>query len=223
MNKTACDRCGQCCLGGGPALHGRDRKAIEDGFISRGQMVAYLAGELLRDPATGGVLPLVEEVIKLRTAPGTTTCIFYAPEGGSCAIYDRRPAECHAQKCWDPDKLLAMYEQDRLSRSDLVQADSALGELMAEHESRCGRKRMQQLAQRVESDQEALGELLAMLRFDEAIRDLVAEKAGVSREHMEFYFGRPVALVLKTFGLKLKRVGGNYTIIRDDTGTKEPS
>ena len=212
--QTECKRCGQCCLHGGPALHGRDMKLLEDGKIERKHLITYLKGELLKDPVSGSIMPLNEELVKLKTLPGTTTCVFYVQDTSTCAIYARRPAECRAQKCWDPDKLLAMYEVDRLQRRSIVNQAGGLGELMNEHEEKCGRKRIQQLSRKVGSDEAAENELLELLKYDEAMRDLVSERIRIPRDDLEFYFGRPVAMILPTFGVKVQRYGGSFKLTK---------
>ena len=221
MTQNSCERCGQCCLHGGPALHGRDKKLLEDGTIERKHLITYLAGELLKDPVSGTVIPLESEIVKLKMAPGSSACIFYVNESNSCTIYAKRPAECRAQKCWDPEKLLAMYESDRLERGHLVSADAAMAELIREHGERCGRKRIQQLSRKVGTDGKAAQELEEMLKYDEALRDLVAEKASIPRDLLDLYFGRPVALILPTFGLKARLVGGRYAITRIEEGEEQ--
>lgn len=183
-----CIRCGDCCRAGGPALHREDLPLIESGRISRSDLVTFRAGEPVRDQVRGELLRLDHELVKVRSAGPGWTCVFLDEAVTACAIYEIRPAECRALKCWDTSKLEAMYAVDRLNRFDILSGGAA--EIAREHEARCPAARALDPAGSGGSK-----ELEEMLRYDEALRATLMKK-GASPEELEFLLGRPLAVIL---------------------------
>lgn len=184
-----CIRCGDCCRAGGPALHREDLPLIESGRISRSDLVTYRAGEPVRDQVRGELAQLDHEIVKVRSAGPGWTCVFFDETLTSCAIYEIRPAECRALKCWDTSDLEAMYEAERLSRFDVVSGGAA--EIAREHEARCP------AARALEPAVSGGKELEEMLRYDEALRETLIQR-GASMEELDFLLGRPLAAILRS-------------------------
>ncbi|THB65409.1 MAG: YkgJ family cysteine cluster protein [Desulfovibrio sp.] len=214
-----CKRCGECCRGGGPALHHDDKAVIEKGVITRKHMVTLRRGEMAIDKATGVLEPIREEIIKLKGIGKQWVCCFWNHENCDCTIYADRPAECRALECWDTSALEDMYRIDRLTRQDLVNTDSGLWEIITEHESRCSLNALNDLAQAwLDGDEKAGADIITALNYDEAIRDLMVERTGAAEEELDFYFGRPLVMSLTGFGVKARKWGEDYQFSRVETG-----
>ncbi|BDQ38479.1 hypothetical protein SYK_28390 [Pseudodesulfovibrio nedwellii] len=208
-NETGCRRCGDCCRNGGPALHKADLPLIQDGTIALSEIVALRPGEWVYDQPKQKVAPLDAEMLKLKGRDGTWTCIHFSPEGNTCGIYGARPIECEVLFCKDIEPLRAMYTIDRLTRVDLMPEGHPLLELMAEHDKRCAPAEMEQLGKAArEGDHEAGKSLKEMVVFDMELRHLVPEKTGMASEMNDFFFGRPLRILLAGMNIKTYEAGG---------------
>ncbi|MDC0336359.1 YkgJ family cysteine cluster protein [Pseudodesulfovibrio sp.] len=207
-NTPRCRRCGDCCRNGGPALHKEDMPLIEDGTIQLTDIVTLRPGERAYDQPAQNVLPLKEEILKIKGRDGKWTCTFYSPEGRACGMYNTRPIECEVLFCRDIEPLAAMYEQDRLTRGDLLPEGHPLLELIAEHDEKCSPITMEENAKKArEGDAEAGQALHEMVIFDLEMRRLVPEKAGMDSEITDFLFGRPLRVLLRTMNINVYEVG----------------
>ena len=202
--KARCKRCGACCRNGGPALHKEDMTLIEDGTIPLTAMVAIRPGERAYDQIAQNVLPLEEEILKIKGRDGAWTCLFFSPESATCGVYETRPAECEILFCRDIEPLAAMYAKDRLKRTDLLPEGHPLLDLVAEHSEKCAPLHMEELAKKArEGDDEAGIALKEMVLFDMEMRRLVVEKAGMDPEMNDFLFGRPLRVLLRSMNIKV--------------------
>ncbi|MDY7001441.1 MAG: YkgJ family cysteine cluster protein [Thermodesulfobacteriota bacterium] len=201
MTRTECERCGQCCEKGGPALHHWDMDLFERGVIKYRHVYTLRKGELVYDQFKDALVPLEREIVKVKGQGRTWTCIFYDKEDHACSIYKHRPLECVALKCWDLRELEEVYDRDRIARSPLVPEKSAMGEIIADHEKRCAVSLLGELSSALETDRrESAKEAIETLsRYDQAVRDLMRERAGLEPEDLDFFFGRPVSRILRQF------------------------
>lgn len=207
-NAPRCRRCGQCCRKGGPALHVQDLPLIQDGSIPLADIVTLRAGEWVYDQPAQQVMPLSSEMLKIKGRDGTWTCIYLSPESNTCAIYATRPAECEALFCEDVAPLQAMYEEERLTRADLLPEGHPLLALIAEHDRRCAPLRMEELAKAArEGDRQAGEDLKEMVVYDIEMRRLVPQKSGMSPELNDFFFGRPLRVLLGSMNIKVYHTG----------------
>lgn len=215
-----CDRCGECCRRSTPALHEEDLALIGgDGGLDLVHLITFRRGELVHDQIRGELVPLEQEVVKLRSMPGGWACIFLLePESGEetagCARYQARPLECRLLLCKDPEPLAEAYDTGRITRQDIVGAEGPIADLIAAHEARCGYEDLAQWARRLHADatdtaaQEAI---LASVRFDAAARSMLlerlpamddADKAAVAA----CCLGRPLTETIPAmFGLELRK------------------
>jgi len=199
--RTECERCGQCCEKGGPALHHWDMDLFERGVLEYRRVYTLRKGELVHDQFRGELVPLEREIVKVKGRGRTWTCVFYDKEAHACSIYKHRPLECVALKCWDLKDLEEVYERDRITRSHLVPEKSAMGEIIADHEKRCAVSLLGELCAALDTDRRESAEeaINTLLGYDRAVRDLMRERAGLDTEDMDFFFGRPVSRVLRQF------------------------
>lgn len=203
-----CERCGLCCRQGGPALHAKDMPLIRDGVIQLADIVTLRPGERVFDQPAQRLLKLDAEILKIQGRDGSWTCRFFSPEGNACGIYESRPVECDVLFCQDTAPLAAMYEKDRLTRSDVLPEGHPLLDLIAEHDERCAPSLMEETGKAArEGDTEAGVALREMVLYDKEMRRLVAEKSGLDRGVNEFLFGRPLKVLLKAMNINVYDMG----------------
>jgi len=214
-----CQRCGDCCRNGGPALHRQDLPLIQDGTIPLADIVTLRPGERAYDQPSHSLRPLDCEILKLKGRDASWTCLYYSPEGRACGIYDSRPIECELLFCRDTAAIIAMYDKERLTRADLLPAGHPLLELVAEHDAKCSPPAVEAAVKTArQGDDEAGAALKEMVVFDMEMRRLVAERANMSRDINHFLFGRPLRTLLRTMNVNIYEVGGS---IRLDFGKEE--
>lgn len=209
VSDTACRRCGQCCRKGGPALHGPDA-ALFSGpqALDLSLLVTFRAGERVFDQLRDRVLPLARELVKLRGAEGSRTCVLFAERERACSLYGRRPEECRALLCRDTSALAAMYDKDRLARADLLPRGHGVLAVLAEHDRLVPPLRVPELAAALrDGGQEALDaheELARMALADRAFRKSLTERAGIGPEYHDFFLGRGAEALFAAAGLALR-------------------
>jgi len=217
-NTTRCRRCGVCCEKGGPSLHHEDRPLVDGGNIPAQSLFTIRKGELARDNVKEILVPLAEEIIKIKGQNGRWTCRFYDPQDRGCRIYDHRPLECRVLNCRDTSRIEQVYETGRLTRKDLLAEVQGLWELIEDHEQRCS---YTDLADRVHAGTREEGKILQeedaileILGYDAHIRQLTVEKAGLDAGMLDFVFGRPLTETIGTFDIQLIKKNGTYGLVR---------
>lgn len=201
MAAPTCDRCGRCCRAGGPALHAADLPLVGsrgDRVLTYAHLFTLRRGEPAHDQVQGRLLPLDEEMVKLKAAGDPDwTCVFYQEAGHGCAIYAHRPLECRLLSCKDTAPLAAAYAQDRLGRADILPPGSALADLAAEHEARCPVPELSRLLAAARSGDAAAAQAAAdMLAYDRAFRAALVDK-GLPADVLPFLLGRPLDVVAR--------------------------
>ena len=198
-----CRRCGTCCKNGGPALHREDRTLVAEGLIPARYLFTIRRGERVRDNVRGTLAVLADEIVKIKGADGRWTCAFYEHASKGCRIYEARPLECRVLNCRDTRPIETVYERTRLTRRDLLADVGGLWELIAEHERRCSYTRIARLlADGFENGRPTQAAAIQeMIHWDDHIRQLTVEKAGMDLRMLDFLFGRPLTDTLKGFDL----------------------
>jgi Fe-S-cluster containining protein len=204
-----CVRCGTCCTKGGPAFHQADRLLIEKGAIPAKHLFTIRKGEFAYDNVRGCLVPVESDIIKIKGKPDTWTCVFFEEAEKACAVYDDRPLECRALKCWDTRELEKIYADRRLTRQDLVSKIEGLWDLIKAHQKRCDYEKIQNLIRELKAGgsiqtRRKLGEII---RYDTEIRKLVVADGGMDPEMLDFLFGRPLTETLQNFGIKVGQQG----------------
>ncbi len=201
--KTQCTRCGICCEKGGPSFHIQDRRLIEDGTIHTRYLYTIRKGELVHDNVQGHLKPADSDIIKIKGKSPSWECVFFQKRDTSCRIYAHRPLECRLLKCWDTRDIEIVYEKDRLTRRDILAGIEGLWELVAGHEKQCGHDVINRALQ--DSDgvfKKQARELIAnAIQYDRAIRQLVLENGNVTPDMIDFLFGRPLTVTLRSAGI----------------------
>lgn len=179
-----------------------DKTLIDKGIILSKYLFTIRKGEPAYDNVRQELLPLSSELIKIKGKNDSSTCIFYNESENKCNIYQNRPVECKAMKCWDTREIEAIYAKDRLTRKDLLSDIEGLWELVKDHQSRCSYEKIKRMLQKQGNNKDAMQkEILEMIRYDTQIRHLVVKKGGMDCEILDFLFGRPLTVTIKSFGL----------------------
>ena len=116
---SECVRCGTCCEKGGPCFHWEDRRLIENGVIPTRYLYTIRKGELANDNVKGGFMRVESDIIKIKGKNNSWICVFFDEEKRLCTIYNDRPLECRALKCWNTSEIEQIYARNRLARKDL--------------------------------------------------------------------------------------------------------
>jgi Fe-S-cluster containining protein len=209
--RTHCIRCGACCLRSSPTLQVEDLHLIEEGRIEKKNLITLRRGELVTDIVKGTVVPSAEELIKVREKTGTKQgCLFYDETERECSIYDFRPLQCRALKCWDNREIVEVLGRPKMNRSNVVR-NGVLFRLIDEHEKRCGCGALEEHVRRIPSEgDKAVEGLLDLLKFDFHLRPFLSQKLDIPLDEMDFYFGRPLVDRITIYGL---------TVIREQDGS----
>lgn len=202
---SECRRCGTCCKKGGPSFHQEDKALIENGVIHSKYLYTIRKGELAYDNVRQCLEPVGSDVIKLKGKGQSWTCILFDEQQNECTIYENRPIECRALKCWDTAELEDLYARKRLKREDLIADIEGLWGIIKDHQARCNYESIQKLVNAIKSDsgENARQKLTEIIQYDTEIRKLVVSRGGLDMEMLDFLFGRPLKQTLKNFGLKM--------------------
>ncbi len=200
--EAGCRRCGTCCRKGGPALHVADVERVRSGIIGLESLLTIRAGERVHDNVRNRVVSLKKEIVKIRGRGDTWTCLFYDDEARSCGIYDHRPLECRALACRDPSELKRIYEQDRITRKDIIGSIQGLWDLVQTHEARCSQQKLAAMIARLKAplDPALANDICGCIAYDRHLRRLTVKKSGISPALLDFLFGRPLQQTIKTYG-----------------------
>lgn len=200
-----CIRCGECCSKCSPTLVEDDLGLFMKDILTPDKVTTIRKGEPAYSTVTQEVGPAEVEMIKIREAPGETTCIFYNGIDRSCTIYEARPVQCRAQECWNPDRIDDTAGLPKLARKALLQATGPLWEIIERHEERCSYDEIARVIARLSATKgQTIDDLIDLLGFDEHVRDFVAEQFQLSRETMHFFLGRPLRESILYYGLTVQ-------------------
>ena len=217
IQKNQCRRCGTCCAKGGPALHWSDREVVDSGKIALKCLFTIRQGEPAYDNIRRSIAPAATDIIKVKgAADNDASCIFLDQERVGCAIYAARPMECRVLTCWDTRAIMAMYDQERLTRADLLSRLPGLNDLVAEHQERCGYEQVSLWAEHIQQGREAgqaVEGLLHAMRYDQSLRQVAVARTRLDPGLLEFIFGRPLSITIRMFRLKLAKKEEQVTIV----------
>ena len=196
----SCTRCGECCAKGGPALHSEDMIFLQNGLLRPTNLFTLRAGELAYHPLEERLIELSDEMIKIKSIDESSTCTFYDADHNACGIYESRPLECRALKCWDTKDVEGLFMQDLLSRLDLCSKGSVVAEMISAYERSFPPGRIYGLLSEAcsqEGTQQSSPEIEQMVSTDDAFRQKVVEALGLREDDLEFFFGRSVKSLIK--------------------------
>ena len=199
-----CIRCGTCCSNAGPTLYAGDEGLLADRLVSPAQLRTYRVGEAVFSHWTHRPEVLKRECVMVAPAPAGG-CSFFEPGAKGCRIYDRRPAQCNAQKCWDTADANLLMGWPSLTRLELLGQGHPLAGIVAEHEQACSAVALRAAAERlVGGDEEAREEIREAIRRDREIRAALLASKKASEAALPFFLGRPLEAVLPSMGFQVK-------------------
>jgi Fe-S-cluster containining protein len=200
-----------------------DLDLVISGGIPISALFAIRAGEPVYDNIKGRIAPAAVELVKLKERGRAQGCVFLAEKENLCLLYENRPVQCRAFKCWDDEEFKRSFVEQKLSRWDVVD-DVRMLALMEEHERRCGYELLKDnLSDIKDKGDEAVRAVLDQVRFDHHIRTFAAQKLLKSPEEMDFFFGRPLFETIEIYGLQVKmRMDGSYllTLLKEEDGIR---
>jgi hypothetical protein len=167
------------------------------------------------NPATGRLEAVPVELLKIRGQGSGWTCLFFAEANNGCTIYAHCPTTCRILKCWQPEALLATIYQNTLCRADLINPNDPILAEIDRHERACPGKVFTGLL--ADTGRDSLARLNEMVRADLAIREEVAQKAGISLELEFFLFGRPLFKQLTGSGIECVEENGEIRLQRENS------
>lgn len=212
---TECIRCGTCCQKGGPSFHLEDKALVEKGVILAKHLYTIRAGELSYDNIKRHLVPATTDIIKIKGQQGSWTCFFLNIKKNQCRIYDHRPLECRALKCWDTKEIEKIYATNRLTRQDLLSGIEGLWDLIKDHQTRCSYEQLKRFVDALDRTEKnaALQGLLEIIAYDSEMRKLAVQKGSLDPEMTDFLFGRPFTETLKGYGFKVTKKEGAYRLV----------
>jgi len=200
-----CIRCGTCCRNGPPGLHKQDKDLYLKGVLKKQDLITFRRGEWVYDNIKQNSFSLSEEMVRLGSQKNNQACLFLDQKSNDCLIYPNRPLECRAQRCWDSSELMEVYDKDRLTRQDVIPKNSALWEIIIEHETQCSYFQIQEIINKLKQnqDRELLAALAQFVHVDTNMRQLILDRTKTDKKSLDFIFGRSLYETLPTFGLKI--------------------
>jgi Fe-S-cluster containining protein len=211
--RSRCIRCGECCLRSSPTLQAEDLHLVEEGSIPKNHLITLRKGELVTDIVNNAVGPAPDEIIKIREKKGDRRgCLFYDGKAEACVIYDARPLQCTALRCWDTREILEVLGRSKLRRCDVIRNGVLLG-LIEAHEKRCNYGAVDNQVRRIPSEGgKAVQGLLELLKFDFHLRPFVSQEMNIPMDETDFFFGRPLVETIIMYGLRVieKQDGAFY-------------
>jgi Fe-S-cluster containining protein len=209
--KTACDRCGTCCIKGGPALHYDDRPLLQNNFLNREHLITIRKGEPVLAVSSANPESAQSEIVKIKGRGVEWSCVFFQEKESQCAIYDHRPLECSLLQCWDTENLEKVAGRNLLSRYDIVAPHDPIIPFLNAIDAKCSLENLALLLSALtmkNSRQQALTELTGLVNTDLAIRAQALAEFHFSLDLELFFFGRPLFKILHQFGIETHDVNG---------------
>lgn len=208
--QTSCNRCGACCMNGGPALHTDDKKLIQDGSIPLGHLITIRKGELVHHPLANRLQAVKQELIKINGAGKQWNCRYYDPEQNGCKIYGHRPQACRVLQCWDTEAIEQLIEKDTLNRLDVIEPDNPIYQEVLKHEALFPCPDLEAI---VTSGVDKRSEDLKQLANQEiTFRTSLVKQHQLTLGMELFYFGRPLFQLFSSVGARVREVAGRLVI-----------
>ncbi len=200
-----CIRCGTCCEKGSPTLLEEDLVLFTGDVLKPEHVFTIREGETVYFNLKGDLAPATQEMIKIKEKPDDHTCLFFGKQGKVCAIYDRRPQQCRAQECWNPESAHQISHKPGLSRKPILALTGALWEIILRHEERCSHGVFTRVLTRLSATKgQTVNEVLELLSYDEHVRSFAAEKFDLGEDTLDFFLGRSLREAVSQHGLKVE-------------------
>ncbi len=211
--QTQCKRCGECCRKGSPTLHVKDSNLIKNKTLTYADLYTIRKGELVYNNIEDELITIDIELIKIKEKEGSRVCFYLKEETNECTIYENRPVQCRAFECWNTDKLLEAFAEEKISREPLVEGDKTIRQIVEEHDEKCSYLILKELFARIQKGDDLVASVLDILRYDTQIRPFLREKLGIPEDFMPLLLGRPLVDTIIMFGYVVEHdEDGNYIL-----------
>ena len=211
--RTACIRCGNCCKGGGPVLLKGDLSIFMSGTLSHDNTYTVRAGEPIITYGDNEIFESPLELIKIKGKEGSAECIFHSGDE-VCSIYENRPSQCRAYKCWSPGDVLTGLEKERLDRREIFASVDVLLDIIGKHEEKCSYRKVSDAFEKLsKGDEETIEEIMDMLQYDTYIRPFLEEKLKIPATAMDLILGKPLIDTINAFGFRIEIKGDEYILL----------
>ena len=213
--KTECDRCGTCCIKGGPALHYEDRTLLENNVLNPAHLISIRKGEPVFSPSAENPEPAQSEIVKIKGRGMEWTCLFLQEKDAACAIYEHRPLECSLLKCWETADLEKVAGINLLSRYDIIAPQEPVLPFIKIHDEKCSLEKLALLlsaVKRESSQSQAAADLTRLVNTDMALRAQACARFNFNLDLELFFFGRPLFIILNQFGIETHEKNGVWSL-----------
>ncbi|MEO5358408.1 MAG: YkgJ family cysteine cluster protein [Nitrospirae bacterium YQR-1] len=212
--QTQCRRCGDCCTKGSPTLHVMDDVLLIEGTLNYMDIYTIRSGELVYNNVDDEFITLEDELIKIKEKSDSRECIFFINEDNSCRIYEKRPSQCRAFECWNTEKFMSVFAEEKLTRETLLKSNPALLEIVDAHERKCSYRTLSNLFEEIRAGKDLVNEVFSILNYDITLRPLLSDKMGVPNDYMNLLLGRPLTETIVMYGYRVEtQEGGFYTLV----------
>ena len=196
-------------------MHLEDQPLVDSGRIPLKHLLTLRKGEPAYDNVIGNISPAVTDILKIKGIhENASDCVFYERSQKRCRIYDHRPVECQALKCWDTRQIEGIYNCRRLTRRHLLSKVKGLWELVEDHQQRCDYSYIAELVAKIKQKckvQEATDALLELIRYDKHLRDVTFKRTNLEFGMLSFLFGRPLSFTIKLFRIQMTKTEQGIT------------
>ncbi|MES0362519.1 MAG: YkgJ family cysteine cluster protein, partial [Desulfobacteria bacterium] len=152
-------------------MHEDDATLFAEGVLEKIHVYTLRKGEVIRN-IDDSLMILEGEMIKIKGEGETWSCMLYDDNEKACKIYQDRPAECRALKCWDPRDLIEVMATPRLQRTNLINQDDGILKIIEAHEQRCAYETLEAAVMGLQQpgSDKAVERILDLLQYDQYIR-----------------------------------------------------
>ena len=205
---------------GGPTLHEEDAILFAKGILKRSHVYTLRKSEVVRN-IEDTLVALEQEIIKIKGQGEAWSCLFYDDDQGACRIYDHRPLECRALKCWDLRGFKEVMAKPCLQRRNLIKPDDGILKIISAHEQRCSYEALESDVKglRGPDSDKAVEKILDLLQYDHHVRSFLGDKLKMDRNAMDLFFGRPLTTTIRMFGLCVKQEGDTFLLMPMESHT----
>ncbi len=214
QTRPYCLKCGTCCKKDSPTLVMEDMGLLRQEILRPEHLYTIRKGEIAFNSFEDKAVSLPHEIIKIRSAGGTTRCMFYRGLDGLCSIYENRPLQCRLQECWNPGRMTSV-RAEYITRGAIFRPIKPLWDVISAHEERCSLEKWTHALERLEATRgHSVQDVLELLRYDHMARQFVMETFSMAEEVLDLILGRPLKDFLCLWGLELVETSDREFILQ---------
>jgi Fe-S-cluster containining protein len=195
-------------------LYSGDEGVLHQGVLRAENLVTTRVGEMVFSHWRGRAIAADDERVAVALGAGEA-CPFWQRQQRQCAIYELRPAQCRAQKCWDTSDADKLMRWPSLTRRDLLDEADPLLAVLDEHDRACDPAELAAVLQRAgKGDTGAEAAAAALIDADRRLRRRVVHQELAPMEALPFLLGRPLQLMTQAWGYTVNSGWGGKIQLR---------